>query len=96
MLVEEGSAVPDCQGGAGDGGVFVVVIVSSGEVEVPGGVEEDLVRCHEDAGAEFDGLGGVVVDVDGGGAAADVGVAVEEGDVDREACFPGEVGEVVG
>ena len=41
-----------------------------------------MVDFDEDAAAEFDGLGGVVVGMDGGGASADVGVAFVDCDAD--------------
>lgn len=60
------------------------------------GVDEDFVGADEDARAELDGEGGGVVGGDGRAASADVGVAVEDGDVEGEAGVVGVLGEVVG
>lgn len=62
------------------------------------GLDEDLIRVDEDTGAELDGVFGCwgVVGVDGGRAAADIIVAVEDGDVEGGVGRAGVVGEMVG
>lgn len=58
--------------------------ILTGQIEGVGGVDEDVVYGHEDAGAELDGLGGRVVRVDGRAAAANVRRAVKDGDIKRD------------
>jgi hypothetical protein len=55
-----------------------------------------VVDLNEDGAAELDGAGRVVPYVDGGGAPADVGVALKDGDGRRDRGFGGVLREVVG
>ena len=72
--------VPDAErvGGVSGPGVGVA---ARGEAELRRGGDEVAVHLHEDGGAELDGLGGVVVHVHGGGAAADVVGGLVDSDV---------------
>jgi len=81
------------------GSSFIIVAFAEDggrEVEALGRVDEDLVDLDEDGGAQLGGLGRVRVDVDGGRAPADVVVALEDGDVDREVGGGGVLADVVG
>jgi hypothetical protein len=44
-------------------------------------LHQDVIHFDEDGAAELDGEGGFVPYVDGGGTAADVRVALEDGDI---------------
>ena len=54
-----------------------------------------MVDLDKDAGAELDGLGGVVQGIDGQGAAADAVRLFKDGDVDGQLLLGGEALQVV-
>lgn len=55
-----------------------------------------MIDLDEDRSADFDGLRSVVEGVDGGAAAADVGGALVDGEVEGDTCCGGVLVEVVG
>lgn len=55
-----------------------------------------MVYADEDGAAELDGVGGVIPGVDGGGAAADVGISLEDGYAGVDGGVAGELRKVVG
>ena len=61
---------------------FVGRPLRSGEIEFSDGRLENLVYGDEDGGAELDGIGRVIIRADGGAAAADVRIAIVEGDME--------------
>lgn len=67
----------------------------SREIELADRIDEIVVYGDEDGGAELDGLGGEVVGVYGGCAAAYVRVAFIYCDVEGDAGVEGRVAEVV-
>jgi hypothetical protein len=67
----------------------------TGQIKGIGGVDEDVVYRDEDAGPELDRLGGGVIRVDGGTAAADVRRAIKDCDIERDGGRVGEFAEMV-
>jgi len=60
------------------------------------GIVEDMVHGNEDGSALLDGQSGVVVDVDGDGAAANVLRLLQDGDVDGHTLLSGISLQVIG
>lgn len=91
LPVVEVVAVPD-----GQVALFIRARVSGGEVELLGGVEQDVVGLHENGGAKLNRVEWVVVDVHRQSPTADVVGLLEDGDVQGNAGFFGIPAEMVG
>lgn len=99
LLVDKLLAIPDAE--RGGRGLVSLTIAGTGEgrdveVEVRSGIDEDLIDADKDGATELNGVGWGVPSIDGGGAAADVGVSLEDSDVERDVGGGGELLEVVG